>query len=247
VDNQSPSFPGAPKPPGPAFAPPPKATVAGPNFPAPGPIKFPAKPAGIKPLVLPRRISPLQRAQEASLATAEARRSIDAIMSQSRAPWGGKTALSGTQVEGLEKALRVLEAKVAEREMALAEAENKLAERDRALAETEALLQARETVIEAMRKQTAETAGGAVNPAEIEALGKLKEELDRQESSMKEQRQAIKEREEFLEQSESALFEKMQSQQEKETELEQKSEDLKRAMLKAGLLTAEPKEPIEKA
>ena len=79
-------------------------------FPAPGGMKAPVKPAGIKPLVLPRRLSPLQRAQEATQATAEARRSIDAIISQSRTPWGGKAALSGTQVEGLEKALRVLEA-----------------------------------------------------------------------------------------------------------------------------------------
>ena len=210
-------------------------------------MKAPVKPAGIKPLVLPRRLSPLQRAQEATQATAEARRSIDAIISQSRTPWGGKAAHSGTQVEGLEKALRVLEAKVAEREMALAEAENKLAERDRALAETEALLQAREKVIEAMRKQSTESSGTVANPEEMEALKKLKEELDRQEASMKEQRQAIKEREEFLEQSESALFEKMQAQQEKETELEQKSEDLKRAMLKAGLIKEEPKEPMEKA
>ena len=213
-----------------------------------GTPKFPAKPGGIKPLVLPRRVSPLQRAQEASQATAEARRSIDAIMSQSRTPWNaGKPALSGTQVEGLEKALRALEAKVAEREMALAEAENKLAERDRALAETEALLLAREKVIDAMRKQPPVSGVSSVNPAELEALGKLKEELDRQEASMKEQRLAIKEREEFLEQSEAALFEKMQSQQERETELEQKAEDVKRAMLKAGLLKEGPKEPMEKA
>ena len=112
----------------------------------------------------------MQRAQEASQATAAARKSIDAIMSSSRAPWGGKGALSGTQVEELEKALRALEAKVGEREMALAEAENKLAERDRALAETEALLQAREKLIEAMRKQPATQEAGAINPEELEAL-----------------------------------------------------------------------------
>jgi hypothetical protein len=39
----------------------------------------------------------------------------------------------------------------------------------------------------------------------------------------------------------------MQSQQERETELEQKGEDVKRAMVKAGLLKEEPKEPMEKA
>ncbi len=211
-------------------------------------MKSPIKPTagGPKPLVLPRRASPLQRAQEASQATAAARKSIDAIMSSSRAPWGGKTALSGSQVEELEKALRALEAKVGEREMALAEAENKLAERDRVLAETEALLQAREKVIDAMRKQPAAEAG-AVNPAEMEALGKLKEELDRQEATLKEQRQQLQEREDFLNQSEASLFEKMQAQQEKETELEQKEEDLKKLARQAGTLKDEPKEPIEKA
>ncbi len=170
-------------------------------------------------------------------------------MSQSRPPWGGTPTLSGSQVESLEKALRALETKAAEREMALAEAENKLAERDRELAETEALLQAREKVIDAMRKQPATPAegGGGVNPEELAALGKLKEELDRQEASIKEQREALKEREAFLEQSESSLFEKMQSQQEKETELEQKAEDLKKGMIKAGMIQAESKGPMEKA
>jgi chromosome segregation ATPase len=208
------------------------------------PMKAPS--AAGKPLVLPRRASPLQRAQEASQATAAARKSIDAIMSSSRSPWGGKSALNSLQVEELEKALRALEAKASVREMALAEAENKLAERDRALAETEALLQAREKVIEAMRKQPAAESGTA-NPAEMEALRKLKEELDRQETTLKEQRQQLQEREEFLNQSEASLFEKMQAQQEKETELEQKEEDLKKLARQAGVLKNEPKEPIEKA
>lgn len=239
-------------PPGPGFPPPLKAGAPGPAapaFPPPTSIKFPARPSsGLKPLVLPRRVNPLQRAQEASQATAAARRSIDAIMSSSRAPWGGKGAsLSSTQVEELEKALRALEAKVGEREMALAEAENKLAEKDRALAETEALLQAREKVIDAMRSQPAAQEGGVVNPAELEALAKLKEELDRQEASIKEQRAAQQEREDFLNQSEASLFEKMQAQQEKETELEQKEEDLKRLAKQVGVLKDEPKEPMEKA
>jgi DNA repair exonuclease SbcCD ATPase subunit len=247
VENPPTSSAGAPKPPAPPFPPPVKPASASPVFPPPGGVRFPLKPGGgLKPLVLPRRASPLQRAQEASLATAEARKSIGAIMSQSRPPWGGKPMLTGSQVEELEKALRALEAKVGEREMALADAENKLAERDRALAETEALLQAREKVIDAMRKQPPQAAG-AVNPEELAALGKLKEELDRQEATIKEQRLALKEREEFLEQSEASLFEKMQAQQEQETELEQKAEDIKKAMVKAGLLKAEPKEPMEKA
>jgi len=263
VDNQPPSSgaprfpspnfpppPGRPGPPPAAFPPPFRPVAPGAGFPPPGVApKFSARPSGgLKPLVLPRRASPLQRAQEASQVTAEARKSIGAIMSQSRPPWaGGKPGLSGTQVEDLERALRALETKVGEREMALADAENKLAERDRALAETEALLQAREKVIDAMRKQPAAQASTSVNPEEFAALGKLKEELDRQEASLKEQRAALKEREEFLEQSESSLFEKMQAHQERETELEQKAEDVKRAMLKAGLMKEEPKEPMEKA
>jgi DNA repair exonuclease SbcCD ATPase subunit len=246
VDNQTPSPTGAP-PPAPSF-PPPKFPAPSGAFPPPGDVKFPARPAGPKPLVLPRRVNPLQRAQEATQATAAARKSIDAIRSMSRAPWSSAGAgLSNSHVEELEKALRALEAKVGEREMALAEAERKLAERDRALAETEALLQAREKIIDAMRKQPAAEVGGGINPEELEALRKLKEELDRQEASMKEQREAIREREEFLEQSEASLFEKMQSQQEKETELEQKAEDLKRALKNAGLAKEEPKEPMEKA
>jgi chromosome segregation ATPase len=245
VDPQTPTPPGAPLPPSPAPSFP---KPAGPSFPPPGDIKFPVKPgSGIKPLVLPRRPSPLQRAQEASQATAAARKSINTIMSQSRPPWGGTPTLSGSQVENLEKALRDLEKKAAEREMALAEAENKLAERDRALAETEALLQAREKVIDAMRKEKPAQGGGTGSAEELAALTKLKEELDRQEASIKEQRAAQAEREEFLNQSETALFEKMQAQQEKETELEQKAEDLKKGMIKAGMIQAEGKGPMEKA
>lgn len=252
--NPPPPPPGAPFPPAPAFPPPPGGTAPagpapGPAFPPPGgAVNFPVKPSGgLKPLVLPRRVNPLQRAQEATQATIAARKSIDAIMSSSRAPWGGKTALSGAQVEELEKALRALEAKVGEREMALAEAENKIDEKDRALAETEALLQAREKVIDAMRKQPAPETGAGMNPDELEALNKLKEELDRQEASMKEQRAALQEREDFLNQSETSLFEKMQAQQEKETELEQKEEDLKRMARQLGVLKDEPKQPMEKA
>lgn len=211
-------------------------------------LKPPAgKPAlGLKPLVLPRRASPLQRAQEATVATVEARRSIDSIFSQSRAPWNAAAgSLSGSQVEELEKAIRALEAKVAERDAAVAEAQAKLAERERELAEAEALLVARERVIEAARRQPVSNEG--ISPEQQEALKKLKEELDRQEASLKEQRQVLKDREEFLDQSEATLFQKMQEQQEKETELEQKEEDLKRKMRQLGLLKDEPPEPIEKA
>lgn len=250
MENPSPPPASPPPPPGPSFAPPP--------FPKPPSFATPAgapalKPTGgVKPLVLPRRASPLLRAQEAAAATtaatAEARKSIDAIFSQSRAPWdgGAAPALSSTQVEELQKAIRALEAKLAERDLAVSEAQSRLAERERELAEAEALLAARERVIEAARKQpTAPNA--AVSNEQLEAMKKLKEELDRQEASLKEQRAALREREEFMEQSEATLFTKMQEQQEKETELEQAAEDLKRKARQLGLGGDEPPEIREKA
>lgn len=230
--------------------PPPAPEPAAPSFPPP---QFPSPPAGKpvpkaaggpRPLVLPSRASPLQRARDANEATAEARRYIDTILAQSRPPWGGSRGLSGQQIEDLEKAVRSLEAKVAERDLAVAEAQAKLADRERELAEVETLLAARERVIEAARQ---EAATGPVSAEQEAALRKLKEELDRQENSLKEQRQSQKEREEFLEQSEAALFAKMQEQQEKETELEQLAEDLKRKARHLGLLKDEPPEPVEKA
>lgn len=233
---------------GPAFPPLPAQPKPA-SFTAPPPAL--ARPAGgPKPLVLPRRANPLLRAQEAaaasSAATLGARKSIDAIISQSRAPWGGAAALSGNQVDELQKAIRGLETKLAERDLAVAEAQNRLAERERELAEAEALLAARERVLEVARKQPTATETG-VSAEQWEALRKLKEELDRQEASVKEQQQTLREREEFLEQSETALFAKMQQQQEKETELEQLVEDLDRKARQLGLAPAEPEEPREKA
>lgn len=223
-----------------------------PSFvPPPGVVAPKPAAGGAKPLVLPRRASPLLRAQVAaaatSAATVEARKSIDAILSQSRTPWGGaQPTLSGTQIEELQKAIRSLEAKLAERDLAVVEAQAKLAERERELAEAEALLSARERVIEAARKQPA-AAGPAISSEQAEAMRKLKEELDRQEASVKEQREALREREEFLEQSEAKLFSKMQDQQEKETELEQLADDLKRKARQLGLGGDEPPEIREKA
>lgn len=166
-------------------------------------------------------------------------------MSQTRQPWATTTVLSSTQVDELEKTIRTLEGKLAEREMLLAEAENKLIDRERALAEAEALLKVRAQVVEASQKQA--PSDGQMTQEQEAALKQLKEELDRQEQSLNEQRDALKEREAFLEQSESSLFEKMQAQQEKETILEQKEEDLKRMARQMGVLKEEPPEPMEKA
>ncbi|HPO01365.1 MAG TPA: hypothetical protein PK879_11700, partial [Opitutaceae bacterium] len=161
-------------------------------------------------------------------ASAEARRSINAIVSATRAPFGGPATLSPDQIEELERALRQLEHQLAERTRFAEEMEVKYAERMRELAELETLLAAREKVIDAAKQRAAgrPESGAALSAEERAALDALKVELDRQESSLKEQREALAEREQFLEENEGKLFEKMQQQQERETEIEQKLEEL---------------------
>jgi two-component system response regulator HydG len=67
---------------------------------------------------------------------------------------------------------------------------------------------------------------GAMAPEERAALDDLRGELKRQEASLQEAKQAVRDREEFLNESETRLFDKVQAQQEKENELEQREEDL---------------------
>ena len=64
-----------------------------------------------------------------------------------------------------EKALALLETKVAEQELALATAKNQLMERDRESAEAEALLRAREKVLDGVRKQPASTINPSIDVA----------------------------------------------------------------------------------
>ncbi len=193
-------------------------------------IKFPVRKATTPSLVLPRRRGMPQplASQPLQDASAEARRSINAIVSATRAPFGGPATLSPDQIEELERALRQVEHQLAERTRFAEEMEVKYAERMRELAELETLLAAREKVIDAAKQRAAgrPESGAALSAEERAALDALKVELDRQESSLKEQREALAEREQFLEENEGKLFEKMQQQQERETEIEQKLEEL---------------------
>lgn len=129
---------------------------------------------------------------------------------------------SGVEVE---RFARQMEMAFSERERQIAEAEARLSERARDLDEMDALLRARESLIAATKlrdtRQRLE-----ITPREAAALNRLKEELERQEISLRESREALREREQYLEQSENRLFAKVQEQQEKETELEQREEDL---------------------
>jgi DNA repair exonuclease SbcCD ATPase subunit len=189
------------------------------------PVKFPAPRPSEPSLVLRRRSTSSPASPfEISEVSAVARESIKAIVSASRAPFGGG-ATNPPQVAELERSLRQLELKLAERERALRENETRLADHERDLAEIEALLVAREQLLSASRKTPAPQA--AVSPEEKAALEQLRSELERQEAGLKEMKQALREREQFLDESETKLFAKVQAQQEKEMELEQREEDLR--------------------
>jgi len=191
-----------------------------------GPIKFPVRRDTLPPLILPRRRGlSFPVATNVLDATAAARESIHAIVAATRSPFGVGPDLSLEKVLELERTLRVLERSLAERERVIAETETRLAERERDVAEAEALLIAREHLIAASRQTAA--AGGSGSPEELAAFEKVKAELERQEASLLESKQAVRERELFLDESETRLFEKVQAQQDKENELEQREEDLR--------------------
>lgn len=122
---------------------------------------------------------------------------------------------------------RHLQEGIADRERAIAEAEARLLERTRDLDEMDALLRAREALLASTRLREPAGSRDVVTTREAQAIMELKAELDRQESSLREAREAIREREKFLDESEQRLFEKVQQQQEKESELEQREENLK--------------------
>ena len=200
------------------------------NPPAPAPKFAPKNPEG-QTLALPRRPAALAGTRSPlglSEASVEARRSIDAIVSVTRTPGEGATALNPDQATELEASLRSLETRLEERERAAEELEAALADRHRDLAEMEALLIAREKVLEAARRAgaTVPRPDAAVSAEEKAALEVLKAELDRQEASLKEQKAALAERERFVNETEAKLFDKMMQQQEQETEIEQKLEEI---------------------
>jgi hypothetical protein len=189
-------------------------------------IKFPPKPSADRPLVLPRRR--LRSPFDVSETAAEAQKTISAIRSATRNPWGDPNSIDQSKLGELEKSLKALATKLEERERSIQDLEIRLSERERDLAETATLLKAREALMEAGKNKH----GGAVETRSLSheeqaALEKLKAEVERQQASLLEQKQALREREDFLDESETKLFEKVQEQQEKETELEQREEEVR--------------------
>ncbi len=192
----------------------------------PAPIKFP-KPRPrdtTPPLVLRRRTPVAADALGLIDASIAARESIYAVVSASQAPFGSAEGLTVEQLAVLEQTLRQLERTLLERERAIVETETRLAEKSREIAEAEALLVAREHLASATRSPVGE---GTVAPEERAAFDLLKAELARQEASLQDEKQAVRERQAFLDESEARLFEKVQAQQEKENELEQREEDVR--------------------
>ena len=119
--------------------------------PKPLQIKFPPRPETDRPLVLPRRR--LRSSADVSQAAAETQKTITAIRSATRNPWGEILNADAGKILELEKSLKMLAAKLEEREKSLEDFETRLAERERDLAETETLLKARESLLEAKSSQ----------------------------------------------------------------------------------------------
>src|SRR6185436_17792034 len=152
-------------------------------MPDPTPIKFPAaNPSAPGSLSLRRRAALTRAPFAVSEATAAARESIKALVSATRAPFGGGGAAEGGKLGDLERALRQLELKLAERENLIEENEVRLADQERNLAELEALLLAREKLIAASQRRALVQA--PVSPEEKAALDVLRAELERQEGSV---------------------------------------------------------------
>src|SRR5215218_6104173 len=91
---------------------------------------------------------------------------------------------ASSPVADVQLATRQMELAFAERERQIAEAEARLADRARDLDEMEALLRARESLIAATRLRDSKSRID-LTPREAEALNKLKEELEKQEASLR--------------------------------------------------------------
>jgi hypothetical protein len=175
---------------------------------------------------LPRRRAPSHTPFSALDASVAARESIMAVVAETRSPFPGVASPAAAKLLELERTLKQLEVSLVERERVLQEGESRLAEHERDLAEMEALLFARSQLLDASLKSGG-AQGAPVSAEERAALERLRQELDRQEATIKEHRQALAERERFIDDSETKLFEKVQAQQEKEIELDQREEDLR--------------------
>ena len=178
-------------------------------------------------LALPRRQPATSRTPFDALdASVAVRESLLAVVSATRSPVVGADSPDAARLMALERSLRQLEQALIDRERVVTENEMRLADRERDGAEFEALLLARDRVATATNPGLG-GGGGAASAAAKAALEELRAELARQEATLLETKQAVRDREIFLDESEAKLMEKVQAQQDKENELEQREEDLR--------------------
>lgn len=130
------------------------------------------------------------------------------------------------QQQEMEAHLLELQAEVIRREDFVSEKERKLMELERELNEKEALLEARRRVIESsIRSTDPNHPSQQISAEELDALKKLKAELDAQESALKEGRRSLRDRERYIEECENSLVAKSMELSEREAQIEQSEED----------------------
>ncbi|MFP4070041.1 MAG: hypothetical protein ACLFVC_07660 [Opitutales bacterium] len=142
-------------------------------------------------------------------------------------PMGEFPKFQHASMPEMEARLLELQADVINREELIAERERKLQFRERELNEREALLEAQRNVL-ASRGAThphASSESAEDESMEMDALRKLKAELEAQETSIKEAREMIREREDYIEKCENDLVEKSMMLTEREARVEQREED----------------------
>jgi hypothetical protein len=197
-----------------------------------------------------RRLVFYPEREHSARSSIEARQRIDEFIKSASPGAGSETDPSHEfNVGALEKNLRDLERSLFEREQNVQEREVHLLERERTLWESEALLYAREDLMVTREKQIASVASAATataaDPEELKALEHLRDEVARQEDSLKQQKLELSERERFIEDSENILMGKTMQQQEEECRLEQISEDLNARELRINALEGKPPPPEE--
>lgn len=194
-----------------------------------------------------RKLSLRPEHRKAAEVSLESRQKINDFVKKTRNPFGEPLQLKATDLDELEKSLRELEKQLLLRERAVQDLEASIVERERVVWETEALLAAREALIRVQEEKlsTTEAPPETLSQAEHEALLQLKAEIEKQQSSLSEQKRIIKEREEFLDKSEKMLFEKTMDQQEQETLIEQRMDELNARERRLDMLEGKPPPPEE--
>lgn len=147
---------------------------------------------------------------------------------QTKPPFSNSTAEPTIQRTGQEQEkeayLLEIQAEIYRREEALSEKEIKLKNLERELYEKDALLEARLKLMESTSNRVIEAGSEA---EELDALKKLKAELDAQEAALKSSREELLDRERYVEECENTLVQKSTELTEREAALEQLEDNQK--------------------